>query len=83
MGGIYMNMKNKIGLNLIVSLLMLCFLNACDDPLDGTVYQTTEQQMLDEYMADHLGEFLKIVDKSDYLRDVACLWCLYLSGADG
>ena len=45
---------------------MLCFLNACDDPLDGTVYQTTEQQMLDEYMADHLGEFLKIVDKSDY-----------------
>lgn len=66
MGGIYMNMKNKIGLNLIVSLLMLCFLNACDDPLDGTVYQTTEQQMLDEYMADHLGEFLKIVDKSDY-----------------
>lgn len=25
MGGIYMNMKNKIGLNLIVSLLMLCF----------------------------------------------------------
>ena len=60
MGGIYMNMKNKIGLNLIVSLLMLCFLNACDDPLDGTVYQTTEQQMLDEYMADHLGEFLLI-----------------------
>lgn len=48
MGGIYMNMKNKIGLNLIVSLLMLCFLNACDDPLDGTVYQTTEQQMLED-----------------------------------
>ena len=39
-----MNMKNKIGLNLIVSLLMLCFLNACDDPLDGTVYQILEFQ---------------------------------------
>lgn len=66
MGGIYMNMKNKIGLNLIAGLLMLCFFNACEDPLDGTVYQTTEQQMIDEYMADNMGEFLKIVDKSDY-----------------
>ncbi|WP_455970458.1 fasciclin domain-containing protein [Bacteroides congonensis] len=59
-------MKNKIGLNLIAGLLMLCFFNACEDPLDGTVYQTTEQQMIDEYMADNMGEFLKIVDKSDY-----------------
>lgn len=66
MGGIYMNMKDKIGLNLIAGLLMLCFFNACEDPLDGTVYQTTEQQMIDEYMADNMGEFLKIVDKSDY-----------------
>ena len=66
MGGIYMNMKNKIGLNLIAGLLMLCFFNACEDPLDGTVYQTTEQQMIDEYMADNMGEFLRIVDKSDY-----------------
>lgn len=61
-----MNMKDKIGLNLIAGLLMLCFFNACEDPLDGTVYQTTEQQMIDEYMADNMGEFLKIVDKSDY-----------------
>ena len=66
MGGICMNIKNKIGLNLIIGLLVLCCLNACEDPLEGSTYQTTEQQMIDEYMAENLDEFLSIVDKSDY-----------------
>ena len=47
-------------------MLFLCVLSGCKDSLEGTVYQTTNQQMLDEYMQQHLGEFLKIVDKSDY-----------------
>ena len=66
MGGVCMNMKSKIGLNLIAGLLVICCLNACEDPLEDSTYQTTKQQMIDEYMAENQGEFLSIVDKSDY-----------------
>ena len=66
MGGICMNMKSKIGLNLLIGLLVFCCLSACEDPLEDSTYQTTKQQMLDEYMAENQSEFLSIVDKSDY-----------------
>ena len=59
-------MKNNILLNTFWGVLSLFFLNACEDSLMGSVYQTTSEQMLDEYMDEHLGEFLKIVHKSDY-----------------
>lgn len=59
-------MKNNILLNTFLGVLSLFFLNACEDSLMGSVYQTTSEQMLDEYMDEHLGEFFKIVHKSDY-----------------
>lgn len=68
-GGICMNMKSKILLNALMTVLSFCILNACDDPLEGTVYRTSDEPMLDEYMEDpanRLTEFLKIVDMSDY-----------------
>lgn len=62
-------MKNKVLLNVLMAVLSFCILNACDDPLEGTVYRTSDEAMLDEYMEDpanQLTEFLKIVDMSDY-----------------
>ena len=70
-------MKNNILLNTFWGVLSLFFLNACEDSLMGSVYQTTSEQMLDEYMDEHLGEFLKIVGHA------SCLWGIYLSGSDG
>ena len=68
-GGTYMNMKNSVLLSIFVGILALCFLNACEDSLEGTVYRTSDEQMLDEYMEDsrnQLTDFLKIIDMSDY-----------------
>ena len=49
-------MKNNILLNTFWGVLSLFFLNACEDSLMGSIYQTTSEQMLDEYMDEHLGE---------------------------
>ena len=46
-------MKNNILLNTFLGVLSLFFLNACEDSLMGSVYQTTSEQMLDEYMDEH------------------------------
>lgn len=59
-------MRNNILLNIFLGVLSVFFLNACEDSLMGSGYQTTSEQMLDEYIEEHLGEFQKIVDKSDY-----------------
>ncbi|MFV0327723.1 MAG: fasciclin domain-containing protein [Bacteroides xylanisolvens] len=62
-------MKNNVLLSIIAGILGICFLNACEDSMEGTVYRTSDEQMLDEYMEDpknQLTDFLKIVDASDY-----------------
>ncbi len=53
-------------------LLTACFLfgvTACSDPLDGKTFKTSDELMMDEFMADpvnNLTDFLKIVDKANY-----------------
>lgn len=64
-----MNLKNNILLSVFIGIFALYFLNACEDSLEGTVYRTSDEQMLDEYMEksqNQLTDFLKIIDISDY-----------------
>ncbi len=48
-------------------LLITCALGACNDPLEDSVYRTSDVLMIDEYMEQNqLTDFLSIIDKADY-----------------
>lgn len=59
--------NRKIGGWMLRALFVALVLGACNDPLENSVYRTSDVLMIDEYMEkDQLTDFLAIIDKADY-----------------